>query len=192
MSQQQENNKRKSSPGDSLSLLGFIASVHATALTPFIRRGFGIRANEWNGVGAMILIILWWCGAPHDPVMGYYLICWFLALLFQKAYTLRRIRQGDKIHSRYWGDPWLAKFVPFCRSDATARRFEPGMCFLIGLSLIGVSEALAALWICGFVSLTVVLCMERVVTEARLQAMDDAEIEGQYYAGLRNRRGEDW
>jgi len=42
------------------------------------------------------------------------------------------------------------------------------------------------------VSLTVVLCMERVVTEARLQAMDDAEIEGQYYAGLRNRRGEDW
>lgn len=191
MQQQQESRQQKASPGGAFNLLAFIAGVHSTALTPFIRRRFGIRANEWNGVGAMVLIVLWWCGAPEDPVMGYYLICWFLALLFQKAYTLRLIRKGEKVHSRYWGDPWLAQQVPLIRSPAAANRFEPFMCFLIGLALIGVSEALAVLWMCGFVSLTAVKCIDVAVTDARLQAMDDAEIEGQYYAGLRDRRGSD-
>ena len=78
--------------------------------------------------------------------------------------------------------------VPFCRDPATARRFEPGMCFIIGLCLLGLSEALAALWMCGFVSLTIVLCVEHVVTEAKIQAIDDAEIEARYYADLRSRR----
>src|SRR5687768_3810987 len=138
MDQNNESGFRSKST-EGLNLLYFLASAHATALTPFIRRGFGINANGWNGFGAMILLLLWCCGDPQDELMGIYFLLWLGALTVQKCYTLKLIRQGMKIHSRYGGDPWLAMKVPFMRKDSTARRFEPTMCLLIGVALLPIS-----------------------------------------------------
>lgn len=188
MQGQQQNGSNKYDPGGAFNLIAFLACVHAATLTPFIRRGFGLQANGWNAFGAMIVLLVFCGESPSDIVMECYAVSWFLALLFQKAYTLRCIRRGEKIHSRYWGDPWIALKLPFVRTEGFARRFEPSMCFVIGACLLWVSPALAALWMFGLISLTVILCVDHVVTQARMQAIDDAEIEARYYADLRNRR----
>ena len=183
----QEQGKRMG-PAESFNLLYLLADSHATALTPFIRRGFGINANSWNGVGAMILLLLWWAADEHDELMAAYFVGWIFALLWQKAYTLRRLKQGERIHSRYGGDPWLALKIPFVRKDSTARAIEPMLCGAIGLALCPVSQALGALWLFGFLSLSVREVIDRLLVQARVQAMDDAEIEGRFYSHVRQHR----
>jgi hypothetical protein len=172
-------------------LLYFLVDMHATALTPFIRTGFGINANGVNGLGAMILLLFWSAADAHDPLMSGYFACWLGALLIQKAYTLKLLRQGNKIHSRYWGDPWLALKIPFVRKESTARAIEPTMCFVIGLAFCPVSQALGALWMIGFITLSIREAVDRLAANARMQHMDDAEIEAHYYSRLRQERDQD-
>lgn len=188
MNGQQQEIRTPMGPGESFNLIYFVADAHATALTPFIRTGFGINANGWNGFGAMVMLILWWCGDPEDPLMSAYFFAWIGALLYQKALTLKLLKSGKRIHSRFGGDPWLALKIPFIRKDTTARSLEPLMCFVIGIALCPVSPALGALWIAGFLSLTVREVVDRVAIKARVQAMDDAEIEGRFYTHVRQNR----
>lgn len=189
LTNQDEKMRHKTSPGEAFNLMATIVGIHTTTITPFIRTGFGINANGWTGFGALILLMFWWAADETDQIMGAYVGLWLLALMFQKARTLALIRKGKRIHSHYWGDPWLAMKVPFVRTKDTAIKLvEPLICLLTGVVLNSVSEGLGKLWILGFLSLPIRNAIEHVSTEARLQAIDDAEIEGKYYAELRKQR----
>src|SRR5437016_1026902 len=107
-SQQTEETGFRTKSNQGFNLLRLLADSHATTFTPFLRTGFGINANSWNGVGAMVLLLLWCCADPHDRVMSSYFLLWIGALAVQKCKTLTLIRRGAKIHSQYGGDPWLA------------------------------------------------------------------------------------
>ena len=160
-----------------------------TTITPFIRTRFGINANGWTGVGALLLLLFWWALDETDQIMGGYFFLWLFALMVQKARTLALIKKGERIHSRYWGDPWLAMKIPLVHSQRTAIiAVEPAICLLAGVVMSSVSEPLGTLWMIGFVTLPLRNAIEHAATEARLQSMDDAEIEGRYYAELRKQR----
>ncbi len=79
--------------------------------------------------------------------------------------------------------------IPLVRSQRTAIiAVEPAICLLAGVVMSSVSEPLGTLWMIGFVTLPLRNAIEHAATEARLQSMDDAEIEGRYYAELRKQR----
>lgn len=186
---QNDRIRPKTSPGDAFNFLALIVSIHTTTITPFIRTGFGINANGWNGVGALVLLVFWWAADETDQIMSSYLVLWLFALLVQKGRTLARIRKGERIHSRYWGDPWLAMKIPFVRSERTALILvEPLICLLAGVTMCSASEALGRLWMIGFLTLPLRNAIETAVYGARVQAIDDAEIEGHFYAELRKQR----
>lgn len=191
MSEQQQETGFRDKANEAFNLLYFLASVHATTITPFIRTGFGVNVNGWNGVGAMLLLLFWCAADPWDQVMSSYFILWFGALLYQKARTRKLIRQGVKIHSRYTGDSWLAMKIPFFRTESKARCVEPTMCFFIGITVLPISQALGTLYMIGFLTFSIRAVIDVAATDARVQAMNDAEIEGRYYAAMRDRRGED-
>ena len=167
------------SSGEVFSLFNLLISVHTTTITPFIRTNFGINANGWNGVGALVLIVLFWAAEETDQIMGGYLALWLFALLVQKGRTLHITSTGKRIHSRYWGDPWLAMKLPFIRNIHDAYRIEPFVAFVIGLTIFPLSPGLGSLWMIGFLTFPVQNVIEKVATTARLQSIDDAENRGE-------------
>lgn len=113
----------------------------------------------------------------------YYFMTWLFFMCANRALSQKNERLGVAIHSRYAGDPWLARWV--CKSDDFAKRYvEPLICFGVGVGLMPVSEILGAFVMSGMVSLGVVQAIEWQLTRVRVMQMRDAEIEQRYHADL--------
>lgn len=169
------------STAESLGALYLVANVLATSVGVFIRRGFGKEALGWNSVFAFLLLA--WLGSIEGPAFMVFLLAFVGAQICRRIETFRMVRQGHVIHSQYAGFPYWAMKVPFVKNERTAREVvEPVICFLIGLMLCPVSVGLGGyVMVCG-VALIVRLCIQNGVNHQRVQRMQDAKIEHEWYS----------
>jgi hypothetical protein len=180
MSQNQQ--EQKFGMRESFNLFYAVAKVHAMCFWPIIRCDFGTEGLGFAAFFAMILMLA--VGAlSRTPELFPYLGFWVVAVLCQRARTLRLVKQGLVGHSRYEGTPWLALRIPRMRTEARAKRLgEPVLCLLAGVALYPLSPGLGLFVMAGFLSLTVVDSIHRELERKRLAAMRDAEIEQKWLA----------
>lgn len=165
------------------NLTYLLASAHATCFTVFFRHSFGTQAFGRNGLLALVLLLVY-AGLAEEPRMLTYACLWLAALVLQRLRTGWLVLSGMVWHSRYAGYSYLARMIPFVRTERAARTVEQFFCFLVGLLLLPVSESLGLFVMAGGVSLAIVLGMELEITRNRVRAMRDAAIEQRHLAAL--------
>jgi hypothetical protein len=181
MPQNPQQEMQKPSKGDILGVLLLIANAHATCFTVFFRSNFGVEALGFPGLTAFLMMVVY--GTLRAPEMFIYLGAWFIALLAQRMRTLRMVRQGCRVHSRYTGYPALAMKLPGVTERTAVVLVEPLLCLLVGAFLYcTVSQALGGFVMFGVASLLFRYGIEQQITRKRVQTMRDAEIEQRYLA----------
>lgn len=171
--QNQPQQSEQAKSGDPIGVLYFIANTHATCITPFLRTGFGSEALGFPGLFALG-ILLFCMGA--EPLMVAWLLAWLLAVVVQRIITLREIRRGAVIHSRYAGRPILMN-LPFVKKERTAMVLEMFVCFTLGAFMLALSHFMGLFLMAGFLSLAIRHGIEDEVYRKRVQRMRDADIE---------------
>lgn len=87
------------------------------------------------------------------------------------------------IHSQYAGFPFWAMKVPLVREERTAKGFiEPLICFLTGVMLCPLSVGIGGYVMCCGIAFAVRQALEDEVTRKRVERMQDARIEHEWYA----------
>jgi len=182
MQDKQQQQKDGISRSEAFHLMYFLANVHATCISPFIRSAFGAEHPGFVGLFSMAFILLVACNDPTH-VTHMYFCAWVCALGYRRIQSHRMLCQGVLLHSRSAGYPWVAMRIPFVRKESTATRIvEPMLCLITGLLLIPLSETLGAMVMGGFMSFGIRNAIEAEVMRKRLQAMQDARIEQEYYS----------
>jgi len=180
--QDKQQQKDGINASEAFHLMYFLANVHATCISPFIRSGFGAEHPGFCGFFSMIFILLVACNDPTCATHVYF-FAWACALGYRRVQSNKLLWQGVQLHSRCAGYPWLAMRIPFVRTEATALRVvEPMLCLIAGLLLVPVSETVGAMVMGGFMSFAIRNGIETEITRKRLQAMRDARIEQEYYS----------
>ncbi len=166
---------------DILGLLYLVANVLATTVAVFIRRGFGKEALAFNSLIA--LIVLYVLSASEGRAFLVFAGLFLIAQIWRRIETMRLIRRGAIIHSRYPGFPYWALKVPFVKSERVAKELvEPVFCFTLGIVLCPVSVGVGGyLVLCGF-GFIVRHCIDDALTRKRIERMQDATIEHQFYS----------
>ena len=118
----------------------------------------------------------------HVPEMLTYIGVWLIAVIIQRAKTIDMAKKGIIVHSRYWGDPWLALHMPFVRKESAARNMEPMLCVLAGTVLACWSPGVGGFVVFAGVANAVAEAIVREADRKKLEAMRDAEIEQRYLA----------
>lgn len=173
-----------SQPGDGLTIRGsfnvFYVAIGglATTLTPFLRTNFGSEALGFNGLAALVVILVYFTAYPSVGVAHFFWY-WFLALIVQRGRTFWLHSQGRYPHSRYIGDPWLSLFMPSIRAEH-ARVLEPGLCLLFAIYKMNTDPWLGQLVMWGSGGLLFKLMIDQHIDNKRVQRMRDAEIDQRY------------
>jgi hypothetical protein len=170
-----------------LGVLYFAANVLATSIAVFIRRGFGREALSWNSLfafGALFFL----AGAAKDIGFVFFLIAFTVGQICRRAETFKIAKNGHVLHSQYAGFPYWAMKVPFVRSEKIARDLiEPVFCFTTGILLCPLSVNVGGyIVLCG-IGFIVRNCMEEEMNRKRIQRMQDAQIEHEWYANQTRR-----
>lgn len=156
-------------------ILYFLTSAHANCFVPFLRRGIGREGFGAAALGSLAILILM---IPQAPEFEGFLYLWLVAVVCQRISTHRRLKRGERIHSRYNGWPWLAMKLPFVRSEKTCKVFvEPMLCMLIGTAICPLSESLGGFIICGMFTLNFQHAMDGEAQVKKVRRMRDAAIE---------------
>jgi hypothetical protein len=172
-----------------INLFGVLANGYATTVTPFLRRGFGREALGVNGiVAALIILIYAW--VTNSPEMITVFWVFLAAVAYQRVYGFRQRANCQVVHSRYAGDPVVAKC--FAKSERVAREVvEPLICIVAGACLWSWSEPAGRFVLCGSFALLASRGVDTQVTRNRVQAMHDAAIEQRIVADVFNGRRTD-
>jgi hypothetical protein len=175
--------QQRSDPRVAFNLLYLLSNAHATCLTVFMRHSFGTEALGMSGLHALILIVVVGGFGRSPEMFQCFLPLWLYALLWQRVYTLKRVRAGARWHSRFQGYPALAMRFPFVRDERTALKVvEPMVCMVVGLLLREVSPVMGGFVLAGVFSLTLRHAIDTELIRKRLQAMRDAELEQRWLA----------
>lgn len=171
---EQQGPQKKSDP---LGMLYFLCSVHSRCITVFTRTGFGI---EGLGIPAVCSLVLLLICLPGDPGMIFWLGAWFVAVIVQRIITFRMIRKGAVIHSRFAGHSLLLK-IPFLRKEKYIMAIEAILCLFLGVLVMAISQFMGAFLALGFVSIMVQMAIDDSLRQRRIQQMQDARLEAQWY-----------
>lgn len=173
--QQPQGPGDKLTPQNSTNAVGFAALCLATCVSVFIRRGFGAEALGFNGAVAFIILLVC-AGGDQTGGMLLYFFAWLVALMTQRAITIRNEVAGRYQHSKYTGWPVVA--MKFCKTESTAKRWvEPFLCVVFGIALLQVSESVGTFVLCCAMALVMADGISSFVDYMRVQKMRDAEIE---------------
>ena len=180
-SQNQSQPNGQAANPDILGLVYLAANVLATTVAVFIRRGFGKEALAFNSLIALILLYV--LSASEGRGFLVFAGLFLVAQIWRRIETLRLLRRGAILHSRYPGFPYWAMKVPFVKSERVAKELvEPVFCFTIGLLLCPVSVGVGGyLVLCG-IGFIVRHGIDDALSRKRIERMQDATIEHQWYS----------
>lgn len=166
------------SMADAFNIFYFASHVLATTVAVFIRRNFGREALGVNSLFALGLLLV--LAAMEDPHFGYVALAFLIAQIWRRAETFWLIHKGARIHSLYAGFPyWGVKLV---RDPKQALAAEVALCLVAGMALMPLSMGIGVyVALCG-AALGVRHGIEWLVARKRIQRMQDAEIEHEWYA----------
>jgi hypothetical protein len=155
-------------------------SVLSTCITPLTRSGFGVEGLGMNALLAFVLIVAL---AGSIPDMQGYVGLWFFCLVMQRLSTLRNVRRGLVVHSRYAGYPYLAgRIVPFVRTESAVLIAEALICLGVGGLIYSVSPAFGEFIIVCAAAMFLKCLLDKAIVHKRIQRMRDAEIEQRWYS----------
>lgn len=180
MHSQQSHHKAAVSTAETGDAIYMALRVLSTCITPLIRTGFGVEGLGINALFAFILLVLL---AGSVPDMHGYFLLWFVALVMQRLITLRNVRRGLVVHSRYGGYPWLAMKMPWVRKESTAVLIvEPLLCLGLGGVIYIVSPLFGEFFMACAAAMFLKCLVEKGINHKRIQRMRDAEIEQRWYS----------
>jgi hypothetical protein len=185
--------QQRSDPRVAFNVVYLLANARATCLTVFMRHSFGVEAIGMSGLHALVLIVLVGGFGRSPEMLQCFLPLWIYALLWQRVYTLKRVRTGARWHSRFQGYPALAMRIPLVRREKDAVTvIEPALCFLVGMLLREFSPVMGGFVFAGGFSLLVRHGIDTEINRKRLQAMQDAELEQRWLAERFRGRTDDY
>lgn len=165
----------------SVNLACVLATAHAHCVYPFVRIGYGLQVPGFQGVHAVLLMIVAFMAA-EDIAILHYLGAWIAATLVQRSIAFHRHFRGHREHSRYEGFPWLGNLFAYGRGGVAAKIFELLVVFVLGSLLSIWSEPLAIFVTSASVSLLFVLVVSETAKWRRVTTMVDMELEQQALA----------
>jgi hypothetical protein len=173
---QQPGQKQPQQKSDPVWWIHFLCKALASCVTPFIRTGLGLEGIGAAGVlSAVILFIL----SGANPLMTYWLIAWFVAVIIQRIITFRNMKRGVVVHSRYGGYSLLLR-IPFLRKVRHIEWVE----FLLCVSVAGVmfifSDVMAAFMVVCAITIVARYGIEYAIRDRRIQKLNDARIEARW------------
>lgn len=130
-----------------LVVLLFLARCFAFPAELFLRRPgtFGSRYFGFEVLGGLVRIVFWaalWPG--HDPSsLKWLLLVVLLLLALVRVMTLHRDRPGPRYHTRYGGEPELARLLRRT-PEWKVKALEPVIVLLAGMSLLRWDEPLGS------------------------------------------------
>lgn len=157
------------------NLLHFIATVHAMAILPFIRKDFG---THYFGIPGFFCLVLMLLLVGSIPGMLQFLCVWIALIAIHRFRAVRKAWQGEHEHSHYSGWPWLALIIPGIRTEMRAKCVECLISALAGFVLWDLgSEDLGKFVLVGCFTLPFTLMISWAFEANRVRRMRDASIE---------------
>lgn len=162
----------------------FVARMFAAPLEAILRRRFGYRYFGMQALMAVVLMPFWMIAWPGHSRIGLMLFWWLTIVRFIRIRieSMRLLRNGVAIHTRYNGWPKLASVFKRSTESAIKAKWEPLFCFILGWVLMSVSEPLGSLVLVSTVALVLVHSTIDAVETARVMELNDAWIEQQRIA----------
>jgi hypothetical protein len=173
MASNQEQQGGKWSYRDSTNVFFGLVTIHAAAITPFLRKGFGKEALMWPGFYAFFLILII-AGVNNCPSMVMYLYAWLAMLLWQRIYTWKLTRRGQILHSKFEGRFWLC-------GGKLGFLLELLTCGSLGYWFYSIGETVVGYFL--MVGVVSILCRELLnlsIAQRQIQSMHDAQMEQQW------------
>jgi hypothetical protein len=166
-------------PAQSFNLLYALSSVYAACVLPFLRTGMGSHALGMSAFLALVLMMTVG-GLMNAPAILNYVAAWLAAVIIQRVLVLLRGRRnGEPVHSRYLGDPLLARF-PSITVNAARGVLEPMLTFIAAMLLGAWSQDVAGFLMGAAVALFIKNVIDLEADRARVRRMRDAHIEQVY------------
>ena len=159
-------------------------SVMSRGVVVFARHQFGRRYLGWGCLLTPVVATFWGqaTGKPLDALaMTLYVFAYLLALLVHQINQRRRDPNRDHVHSRYVGDPRLARFFPGWELSAIRLYAEPVVFGMISCMLFFVSPALGSFLLVATMSLHGEERMMRLRDQRIVEEMRDRIYEQQLF-----------
>ncbi len=178
---------------DGINFLFLMCQSVGVTCEIFLHRGFGRR---WPGVcgmyGLVVLVLfpLFWPPAEAGPLLcllGAYIAACVLARICALC------SGGNGAHSRYSGNPRIARLLPFLSESTIKRLIEPMLVFSIGVAMLGVNQPLGVYLILAAWGLFISTNVAEVWARSRAQDLQDAVMEQRDIAErFRRSNGNNW
>jgi hypothetical protein len=176
MQQQQPRASMRDQVNGTLAVFYWLIVSHETCIVPFIRCHFGSKYFGLNAIGSLVIILLY-AMATESTEMVQFFYWWLGALIVQRVITFRDLQEGRVEHTRFSGQSAIARFFKSVSGPGECRTFEAMLCLAVGALLTNVSDPLGKFVMAGFLSIKGGQTIDYMMTRARMQAMNDAEIE---------------
>lgn len=170
----------------------FICQSLAITVEVFLHRRFGRRyGGIAAGVGGLLIFLVMAFGAPYSPMpMLLFLGAYILMLAAVRIERVAAEARGEVRHSRYNGEPRLARFFPKLDEISIKRWIEPPLVMFVGMLTMGFSPPLGLyLFFAGIamgVNVSGIVAYERAKATAAVDSLIDARM---HAARVRERMG---
>ncbi len=159
------------------NLLFLIISSWAMTIWLPLRRYCG---KDYLGIRAIMgwMVIATYAWIANDPVMDLLIPIYLLAILLRICGQIKLRFQGVIQHTRYDGDPWLARLVLFSKDENKCKSVgEPALAIMTGYFLLSTSDALGAYLIIGGFAMFLVQAVAERQYQRRIDEINNGRIE---------------
>lgn len=175
-------------PKETFNAAYAIASIYSTCVLPFLRTGMGSHALGFNAFFAGVGMVFAG-GLLGAPEMLNFVGVWLAAVVVQRVSgAWGRARRREPVHSRYLGDPVLAR-LPGVTPHAARGVLEPVVTFAAALAVAPASGPTGGFLMGAAAALFVKNLVDVEADRARVRRLRDAHLE-QVYVSRRFREGE--
>lgn len=175
------------------NIMTLVAGGVAVTVEVFLRRRIGSRAFGARPLVGIVTLAIFSLLKPRvDPApLQMFGVAVMVLCFVHRAAGERRAKRGERGHTRYNGEPWLAVLLPKLDEMTIKRTVEPLLLIGGGL-LVHVANELLGLWlIFAGVAIAMTVRTEEYAERQRLMDLGDAMIEQRYRAErLRAMRGD--
>jgi len=194
LNSQQQPAKAAAGPADnSVYWLYFVLQTWAMSVEVFLHRRFGSRYNPLPAAAVLLLVPLYcaaWQGQDVRP-MWQFLEAYVSACFIARINIVCRHWRGDRIHTRYSGEPRLCLLLPRMSEIRIKQFLEPLVVFLVGVGMCKYSQLLGGYLIVAALCLFCSVAQTEAYYRRRATDIYDSVIEQQSIAErFRNLRGE--
>jgi hypothetical protein len=140
-------------------------------------QSFGVRSVGPRAGGAVVLTLLFLAFHPNDDCvpLALFLIAIIASSILAHVSAIVRLRNGESIHSRYNGRPYLLRLLPF--SEMTVKRLEAPLALIMSCFFCAVNRPLGEYLIISAGALAIITGGNYMADRTRALDLNDSVIE---------------